>query len=72
MRSGECRYVPDDVGLASGLVRRSRLSAGTCSGISAYCGDLSGEVVLVSGRVRRVELMSRRVQQGLLIVGTCP
>jgi len=35
MMSGDCRYVFDEVGLAPGLVRRSRLSVGTYSGSSA-------------------------------------
>jgi len=34
MMYGECRYVSNEVGLASGLVRRSRLSVGTSSGSS--------------------------------------
>jgi len=57
-----CRYVFCEVGLLSGLVRRSRVSVGTCSARADYCRDLLVEVGILSECVRR----------GRLIVGTCP
>jgi len=52
MRSGVCLYVFGEVGLVSGLIRRSRVSVGTCSAKSDLGLDVFGEVGLVSGLVR--------------------
>jgi len=46
------RDVFDEVGLVSGFVQRIWVSVGTCSARSVSVGTF-GEVVLVSGLVRR-------------------
>jgi len=56
-----CRYAFEEVGLVSGLVRRSRVIVGMCSSKLGYCRDLSGEVGFLPGHVRRSRLN----------VGTC-
>jgi len=55
----------------SGRVRRGRFFAGSCSTKSVYCRYVFGEVVLVSGHVRRGRLMSGRDRRGRVIVGMC-
>jgi len=52
-RSGKCRYAFGDVGLLSGLVRRSLFSVEMCPAMSLYSRDMSGDVGLVSGLVRQ-------------------
>jgi len=59
------------VDLVSVRVRRNRLIDGTCSGSSGLRRYVFGEVVLVSGIVRRCRLIVATFRQGLVIVGTC-
>jgi len=57
--------------VSGGRFRRSRLSVGTCSAMSAYCRDVFGEIGLVSGRVQRSRLIVGMFRRGLVSVGTC-
>jgi len=55
----------------SGLVRRSRVSVGTCLARSGCFRDVSGDVVFVSGLFRRSRSIAGTFRRSRLIVGTC-
>jgi len=54
----------------SRLVLRRRFFVETCTKKFSYCRDVFGEVWLLSGLVRRVDLVSGRVRRGLVRVVT--